>query len=357
MSNPNIDDTVPIKIPSNEHEPQASSDHKPRRWPWVLAGILLIIVIGGAGVGLGYNSAIQNRIQKQSNLIALGATTQFQLGQQDLEAGRLEMARKRFEYIIQIDPNFPGATEKLAEVMLAMALLSTPIEEVPQAPTSTPTPDLRGVEEIFNHAQQLMRNQEWSAAVDLLDVLRKEDVTYRAIEVDGLYYTSLRYRGLDKIINKGNLEGGIYDLALVERFGPLDHEADGFRNWARYYITGASFWEIDWLQVINYFGQVYQSLPNLRDGSGWTATERFRVASIRYGDQLILEEQYCSARDQYSIALSISQDNQLAPTATKAQLLCAPPTATPMPPTTTPMPPTDTPVPTATGEGGGNGED
>ena len=68
-------------------------------------------------------------------------------------------------------------------------------------------------------------------------------------------------------------------------------------------LTGSSFWEINWTQVVNYFGQVYTSLPNLRDGSGWTATERFRVGSIRLGDEYMEQERYCEGRDQYRLAL------------------------------------------------------
>ena len=40
---------------------------------------------------------------------------------------------------------------------------------------------------------------------------------------------------------KGNLEGGIYDLTLAERFAPIDKDADGFRSWARYYSNRIKF--------------------------------------------------------------------------------------------------------------------
>jgi hypothetical protein len=72
-----------------------------------------------------------------------------------------------------------------------------------------------------------------------------------------MYYIALRYRGVQKIIYEGNLEGGMYDLSLTESFGPLDHEANGFRNWARMYVSGASFWEIDWERVLSFFGHKF----------------------------------------------------------------------------------------------------
>ncbi|NPV77040.1 MAG: hypothetical protein HPY59_11775 [Anaerolineae bacterium] len=361
MSENLIEDTSPMRTqalpPEIKPSEPTESPKKPRRWLWILAGLLLVIVLGGVGAFMGYQVAIKARLARQSDQMALLTTTQFQLGVQDLEAKRYNVARQRFEYVIQLDPNFPGAKEKLAETMMAIAMVATSTPVMTPTIAVTPTPDLRGAEELFNTAQQYLRERNWAAAFDTLEALRTEDATYRSIEVDGMYYIVLRYRGVDKIILDGNLEGGMYDLALTERFGPLDKEADSFRTWARLYLTGASFWGVDWQRVVEAFMQIYPSLPNLRDGSGYTAAERFRIASIHYGDQLAAAEDYCGARDQYLNALAIAQDNNLAPTATAVQFICSPPTATPGPtifvPTETPAtgitPITvETPTPTAT---------
>ncbi|MCC6147615.1 MAG: hypothetical protein IT308_08625 [Anaerolineaceae bacterium] len=366
MSEYQIEDTSPVKtqaitpVVEGPHPPELPG--KPRRWLWILGGLVLMFVLGGLGAFLGYQVAIQARLARQSDQVALLTTTQYQLGLQDLEAKRLNVARQRFEYVIEIDPNFPGAQEKLTEVMLAIAMVATPTQVMTPTVAVTPTPDLRGAEELFNTAQQYLREKNWAATFDTLEALRTEDPTYRTMEVDGMYYIVLRYRGVDKILLDGNLEGGMYDLALTERFGPLDKEADSYRTWARLYLTGASFWGIDWQRVVEAFMQIYPSLPNLRDGSGYTAAERFRIASIHYGDQLAAAEDYCGARDQYLNALSIAQEPNLAPTATAVQLICSPPTPTPAPtvlaPTLTPdltitlivtntpeLGPTETPTP------------
>jgi hypothetical protein len=162
-----------------------------------------------------------------------------------------------------------------------------------------------------------------------------------------MYYIALRYRGVQKIIYEGNLEGGMYDLSLTESFGPLDHEANGFRNWARMYVSGASFWEVDWERVLSFFGQIYPALPNLRDGSNWTAVERFRLASIGYGDELMLVEEYCLAITHYTNALSISDDPTVGPKLEAANQGCFPPapTAAPVQNTPTPDPALITPTP------------
>jgi tetratricopeptide (TPR) repeat protein len=310
---------------------------KLRRWPWFLLGILLVIVITAIGSYLGYQKGIQQRLSQQVSEIALRATTQFQLGLQDMQAGNFELARKRFEYVIQIDPNFPGAAEKLVEVSLAMSRTETPTAAPPTAtPTGipvTPTVDTRGAQQLFTEAKQLIDNKDWQKAFDTLEALRQNNRDYRTVDVDGMYYIVLRNLGVHKILIEGELEQGIYDLALAERFGPLDAEAASYRIWAQYYVTGATFWQIDWSQVVLYFKEVYPALPNLRDGgvNGMTATERFRLGSIHYGDQLAAAGDFCKAKEQYQNALALSPDAAVEPTASYVSQKCDEATPAPNP--------------------------
>ena len=326
----------PSKTERKESKPRSG---KRRRVVLIILTTVAITLVGGlVGALFGYNSGVRTRVEKYESQVALITTTQYQLAQQDQVDGRMEMARKRLEYIIQLDPTFPGATQALSEVMLAMALQPgaaesiIPVAEAQPTPGMTPTPDLRGAEELFTSASQLLQAGQWANAIEVLGVLRKANQSYRAVEVDGMYYIALRQRGLDKILKEGNLEGGLYDLALMERFGPLDSEAQNYRVWSRYYITGASFWKVDWAAVVNNFSQVVPSLPNLRDGSGWTATERYKIALVRYGEQLMQAEQWCDAEYHFNQALAISPDQYLEPTATYVYDKCNPPEETPEPP-------------------------
>jgi hypothetical protein len=118
-----------------------------------------------------------------------------------------------------------------------------------------------------------------------------------------MYYFALRNYGSD-LIKQGNLEGGIYQLTLAERFGPLDNTANGMRESARMYILAASFWELDWKNAVLYFQQVYAGWPSLWDGT-MTASERYRIATMRYGDELFADSQYCAATEQYQISQSL----------------------------------------------------
>ena len=69
--------------------------------------------------------------------------------------------------------------------------------------------------------------QDWPGALGALDEMRKLDPTYQTSQVDGMYYFALRNYGYDLIVKQGNLEGGIYQFTLAERFGPLDRDTNG----------------------------------------------------------------------------------------------------------------------------------
>ena len=278
-------------------------------------------------------------------LVVLQLDEQFQLGAVALAEGRYDHARQHFEYIVQHDANYPGATEGMAKAILGMSFTATPVPTL--TPTLTPTPDMRGVEAIFSNAEQLINAGDWTNALAALDQLRKEDPNYHVAEVDGMYYFALRYNGADKISKIGDLEGGIYFLTLAERFGPLDSTANNLRENARLYIIAASFWEINWEQAANYFGQLATYAPNVWDGtSNMTAGERYRIALMRYGDQLYNDNDACGAYTQYAAALTYGAlDETAAHNSRKAYEICYPPTATPEP---TIVAPVDTPAETPT---------
>lgn len=56
-----------------------------------------------------------------------------------------------------------------------------------------------------------------------------------------------------------------------------------------------------------------------------TAVERYRVASIRYGDQLMTQGLYCDAELQYRNALTIRPDPAAESAAAQAAEYCANP--------------------------------
>ena len=340
-------------MPKKLSETQPTSSDKPpsRRlapiWIW---GLIIFVLIGGAiafGSLGGYISAGQARTSQQAAEAEQDLGKQLELGVQDLEEGRYEVAKQRFEYIITIDPDHPEVMDLLAQSMAVLYATATPTA-LPATPSPTPTRDTRPIEELYNQALSQFSNQDWDAVVETLSNLRKEDRAFQVASVDGMLYMTLRSRGVIKILQSGNLEAGIYDLALADRFGPLDVDANQARQWARLYIFGLSFWEVHPEQAVFYFSQVAAAVPYLSDGSGWTAAERYRVALIQYGDLLASQGDWCEASVQYELSLALRTDTVVEESFKQVTERCLAMTVTPTIDATPTLSPTDTLIPGTT---------
>ena len=311
-----------------------------RKYPGWLAVLVLIVLIA-VGILGGYGSGMGKRYSAQDTLVSGQLLEQYQLGVQAVNAGQYPIAKQHFEYIIQKYPNYPGVKSAYTDLLLHMMITPTVVPS--PTPTITPTPDTRSIDQIYTDVTGLLSAsgadlcaRKWDDIITKLDTLRKDDITYHAAEVDGMYYMALRNRGVCKIYPQSyepnsscaslniNLEGGIYDLTQAERFGPLDSNASALRTWARLYITGSSFWDQDWQQAMDYFSQVMNNYPNLSDSSCTTATERFRQANLGYAQQLLNKADYCDAEKQFVVLFAIDSPRNAPayPTATEARNIC-----------------------------------
>lgn len=291
---------------------------RPKHRRWILGGLGLFVLLLGLGAWTGYQTAISARTAQEQLQSAVEANFQFQLGVQDLQAGQCARARDRFVYVIQLVPDYPQAQEQLVQASLcAGGGTPQPVTEEEVAAGPTPTPDLRGAEAIFAEAQSLAAAQNWDALLASLDTLRKNFPDFQPIEVDRLYYIAYRNRGVQRIMPPvGNLEPGIFDLNRAEQIGPLDGQADTVRQWAVWYIVGASFWEIDWPQAVQYFEYLAAAAPGLHDTSFFSVTDRLAQAKVFYAEDLVrqaeqeaLDKQWCTASDLMSQADAYSPVN------------------------------------------------
>ena len=103
---------------------------KPKRFRSALgliAGLIVFLALGALG---GVQSGLNTRQDKEQLNKAVEAVAQFELGKIDLDTGQCDIARQRFEYVIQLDPGYPGVAEKLAQSMLC-AGISTELSVLP----------------------------------------------------------------------------------------------------------------------------------------------------------------------------------------------------------------------------------
>lgn len=321
MDENNIEATQLI---TNKKQKKSKKKFFERRFSWIFMGIIVSLIILAAGVLLGIPKGINERLAVAETQAAPKIESQLESTRLDLEEGRYEVALTRLDWILEEMIEYLS-DEQLEEVgvLYSQALLNVTtsdtqtVQSTPTStePTLTPTPDLRGEEELYVSAQELIAAESWDEAIQTLESLREKNLEYKAVQVDGMFYVALRHRGVQKILAEGSLEPGIYDLTLAEQFAPLDSTAEAYRTWARYYLTGASYWDVDWTQVIYYFEMVYQALPNLMDGSYVTATERYRLGLLYYGLELAAAGDYCEAQEYIEQALAIADDAEVQPTA------------------------------------------
>ncbi len=324
MMNDQQSETQPTQITAPVSAPAPRRGGRGKTIGLVVLGLIFVVVLG---VLLGYRNGIQRRKALETSQIITKAAEQFELGLVDMQQGRYEIARQRFEYVISIDPAYPGVTDKLAEVLLVLNATATPTAAPQVTPTAAPATadapvvDAAAIDALFTQAEDYLAAKEWTQAIETLEQIRKQDATYRAVEIDGMIYLALRQRGVQKI-TRGELEGGIYDLTLAEKFGVLDTEADSWRTWARLYITGASYWDVDWPRAIEAFRQVAQMTPNLSDSSGWTAAKRYVDAIVGYGDYLVANGRACDADEVYNEAYQYTGNEIYYEMILNAQELC-----------------------------------
>ena len=310
------------EIITTQDETPEEKPAKPKRPIWRIVGfgvlaVIILAILGGLG---GYFTALQDRENYADSVISTEIADQFLLGLIEFERGSYETARQRFEYILNIDPNNTAAREKLTETILKLNE-NDALPTAAPTPTLTPTPDSRNQAELFDTALSFRDGEDWDALIEILNTLRYQDPEYKAIEIDGLYYLAYRNRGMEKIVVEGNLEGGIFDLNRAELFGLLDVEAANYRSWSSSYITGVSFWEVDWSMVIKYFSPLAISAPYLSDSNYFTSQDRLATAQVEVNLADLETARYrysvgkwCDAYDLFnevSIYVQLSSDDEV----------------------------------------------
>lgn len=287
---------------------------------------------------LAYSQGRNLNTEAQDAAVTQALLEQFELGVADLEAGRFEIARQRFEAIISYDPSYPGAEDMLVE-----ALVNSNVPTITPTSLPTATPDPSPPDQLLAQAEAAVTNLDWDLAIDKLLSLRAKDPGYQTARVDGLMYIALRNRGME-LISQGSMEEGLYNLSLAARFGPLDRDALFRETLARQYILANSYIGLNWLRAAELFG------PLCEQGATLDSCPKYGDAAWRYGEQLRDAGDVCGAAEYFTASLNAWPNSDLDKEAEEAVEQCEesqrpPPTATPE----------FTPTPTPTPDGGGGG--
>jgi tetratricopeptide (TPR) repeat protein len=291
--------------------------------PWAALIAIVVCAIAAALAVAAYGGVVagrQERGARATQTTAADITLQFNLGVQDLEAGRYELAAQRFVWVLDRDPNYPGALENLAEAQR----LSQQPAAVEVSATPIPPSQADSLDERFAEAQTLVDDEQWEAAITRLQELRALDPSYHSGEVQQMLYDALVTLGL-QYVRGDRLEEGIILLDQAAAIRPLDDLAEGERLLATLYMTGRTYWDLNWPIVIRNFEEIYLVAPNYQD-----VRDRLWQAYVAYGDQLMPQEGGpCQAVSQYQSALEMSADDEVNQKLEAAEEACANPTPTP----------------------------
>jgi tetratricopeptide (TPR) repeat protein len=315
--------------------------------PWAALIAIIVCVVAAALAVAAYGGAVagrQERGTRATQTTVADIALQYDLGVQDLAAGRYELAAQRFIWVLDRDPDYPGALENLAE---AQRLSQQPAAEASATPI--PPSEADSLDERFAEAQTLVDGEQWEAAITRLQELRALDSSYRSGEVQQMLYDALVTLGL-QYVRGDRLEEGIILLDQAAAIRPLDDQAEGERLLATLYMTGRTYWDLNWPIVIRNFEEIYLVAPNYQD-----VRDRLRRAYVAYGDQLMPQvDGPCQAVDQYQSALDMSADDEVNQKLEEAEDACANPTPTPeggvTPSDESPGTPSGTPPGTPDGE-------
>lgn len=266
------------------------------------------IAIGVAGGALSGQQA-QNLHATETTQADLGV--QYQLAIEDLSAGRYGLAVQRLRWVIERAPDYPGAAEALDRAASgasnggAAALATLP-------PITSEDPV-----EIFAEAQTLLVSEQWEAAIQRLELLRRQHPEYQAADVaEALYVAQVRL-GLFYIRSSERIAEGVLLLEQAAMLRPLDDTTRGEIYLATLHLTAESYWGLDWVITIENLEAIVALAPNYQN-----ASERLFEARASYGDRVAALGLHCDAFALYELALTYRDDEALRGKRNSEDQLC-----------------------------------
>lgn len=336
MTIPSRRPAAPAPVNPGDTRPRRPARRPDRRW-WIslaAAGVVSLGLLLLAGLS-GYASGLQAAQATLSGQSYAAEEDQFQLGVDDLLAGRYDLAVQRFEYVLSLDPGRADAAELLERALEALEHPTRTPGPTATPITPTPTLDLASLDGLFSQAQSALVGEDWSRVIEAGLQIRARDPQFRRDELNGLLGQALRSRGVQRILAR-EFELGMYDLALASRFGPLDGGAASWQRTGAFYVFANSYFGLDWFLAADNFAQ-------LCAGGLWDSCLKYARAAMEVGHILLASQTPCAAATQYEASLRTRSNPPLEPTAAFAFEACQ----TQIAPTSTGTP-TETPSPTGT---------
>ena len=264
----------------------------------VILLLVVILVIGALGVYHG--------LQERDRLAQETAEEHYAAGLAHLGNGEYELAVAELELTLRLVPDYRDATEKLSEAKARLESQETPTVEMHNQVAA----------DLLSQAQAFYNEGKWDDAVLTLERLRTLDPDYEPEAVEELLFATFHDQGLE-LINEGRLEEALRYLDKALELKPDHEEVLKQRKLAALYLTAISYWGADWDKAITNFYELYSIEPDYMD-----VIQRLHEAYMSKGDLYADQHEWCSAEDQYSLALEIQPDEAGEEKRFEANQLC-----------------------------------
>ena len=266
----------------------------------------LIALITAAIVG-GVTAGLQDReINRRAETDKF-----YQEGLANVTAGKLLLAKADFEYVLQLNPNYPGAGDQLAQIQAQLSIQQTP----------TSSSLTNALDQLYQTAQTAYQAQKWPEAIDALTQVRTIDPIFQKDRVSQLLYTAALTQGLE-LLQQDRLEEGVSYLDQAAFIRALPAKAALQSQYAKMYLTARGYWNADWETAITRFNELYAIAPGYKD-----VFTRLVEAHVQYGDERVRASDFCAAQKQYQAAIKLRPETQLQTKLEAATQSCL--TATP----------------------------
>jgi hypothetical protein len=316
---------------SNTDKVDISENGNNRRLILGITGVVLIAVaIAMATFSIVSYVAVQQAEEEQAEesrrVLLNELENQMSLARDNFAESNLELALKRLEWILDLDPGYAEAVQLLGEVQSALDQSATSEPTGTSIPLPTPTSSFDSdaePEAIFSQLEELIQDEQWLSAVNELTAFQFQYPNFSRRETDRMLFDASTNLGLE-LLQGDQIELGLYYITQAEKLGDLPEEIDAYRTWAELYLLGIGYFGVDWGQTIYYFRGLCSAAPYYQD-----SCTRLYESLVAYGDIFTAALDWCPAEELYFEAILYDANDVLTQKLEDARAKCLEATPTP----------------------------
>jgi tetratricopeptide (TPR) repeat protein len=307
-------------------------------------GLLLIFVAVLLGwfllVGyMGWQSGQSAMVEAREAELTAQIERQTELARENIRQGSYNLALRRLDYVLELDPENGEALELRGQAQAALDVLYTPQPTTAVTSTATPLPEPTATPGLIGdpaaeiqRIRRLVVNGNWVEALPALTAFQRQFPDEQRQDTDALLYDVYVNYGLS-LLEGEQVELGLYYLDQAAQLGDLSQEVLDYRLWAELYLQGIAFYDVNWDVASYYFRELCLSAPFYQ-----SACQLLQESLTSFGDQYAVALDWCPAQELYQEALSHGRSQPLVEKLNDATEACLLATPTPLAPITDTLP-------------------